>query len=218
MKNIIVIIIIAMSSFGNAQVGISAGTSMLLPFKQGVKPYAGFHIGVEIPRDDQMSIYGRYTHHFSQNTPFTYSLFATPININDGLQYISVEANPSMNYNMLEGGARYYLGDGFDYGWAGYGGTNVMLILNKVKGNYGDFDDALYQIELAQRVDGSLFCLGAGLGGGVKYSDARIGTFYFDLNLNYIIFAYPSSSNMNTSLFSPLIFNFNLGYRRDFNW
>ena len=218
MKNIIVIIIIALSSFGNAQVGISAGTSMLLPFKQGVKPYAGFHLGVEIPRDDQMSIYGRYTHHFSQEASFTYNLFATPININDGLPFISVESIPSMNYNLLEGGARYYLGDGFDYGWAGYGGTNVMLILNKVRGNYEDFDESLYQIDLAQRLDGSIFGLGAGLGGGVEYSDARIGTFYFDLNLNYIVFAYPSSANIYTSLYSPLIFNFNLGYRRDFNW
>ena len=218
MKNIIVIILVLLSSSAFGQLSLNAGTSMLVPFKQGVKPYGGFHLGLEIPRDDQMSIYGRFTHHFSQKSQDTYNFYAAPIDPNSFLPYEEVTANPSMNYTMLEGGARYYIGNGFDFGWAGYGGSNLMLIFNKVKGNYSDYDESVFQLDEFSRVDGSIFGVGAGLGGGVKYSDARLGTFYFDLNLNYVIFAIPSSSNISSSLYSPLIFNFNLGYRRDILW
>jgi len=217
MKNFLIVILVMLSGSGFGQVSITAGASMLVPFKQGVSPYGGFHIGLEIPRDDQTTLYGRFTHHFSQKSQNTYFLQALPIDVNL-FSYPQVSVDPSMNYNMIEGGMRYYLGNGFDFGWAGYGGTNLMLILNKVKGNYGDYDESIYRLDDASRVDGSIFGLGAGLGGGVKYSDARLGTFYFDLNLNYVIFNIPSSINVYPNLYSPLIFNFNLGYRRDILW
>lgn len=218
MKKLVFILVMLISGISFSQVGISAGASMLAPVKLGVHPYGGFHIGVEIPRDDQLSLYGRFTHHFKQHSDFTGSIYVTPIDPIANPIYPNVSYTPSMNYNMIEGGMRYYLGDGFDYGWAAYGGTNLMLIINRVKANYEAFDEAKYQLDINSRVDGTIFNLGAGLGGGVKYSDARLGTFYFDLNLNYVIFAYPSSANVNSSLYSPLIFNFNLGYRRDIIW
>ena len=218
MKNILVIFVVMLSSSGFGQVSFTGGASMLIPFKQGVSPYGGFHLGLEIPRDDQTTLYGRFTHHFSQKSQEEYSLYAAPIDFTSNLPYALVSVNPSMNYNMIEGGMRYYIGNGFDFGWAGYGGSNLMLILNKVKGNYGNYDESLYKLDDVSRVDGSIFGVGAGLGGGVKYSDARLGTFYFDLNLNYAIFAIPSSNYVSDALYSPLIFNFNLGYRRDILW
>ena len=218
MKNFLVVILVMLSSSGFGQLSVTAGASMLVPFKQDVNPYGGFHIGLEMPRDDQTSLYGRFTHHFSQKSQDVFDLYAAPIDVTSNLPYAIVGVNPSMNYSMIEGGMRYYLGNGFDYGWAGYGGTNLMLILNKVKGNYSNYDDAIYKLDDVSRVDGSIFGLGAGLGGGIKYSDAKLGTFYFDLNLNYVIFAIPSSTSVSGSLYSPLIFNFNLGYRRDILW
>ena len=131
-----------------------------------------------------------------------------------------------MNYHIIEGGTRYYLGNGFDYGFSAYGGTNLMVLFNKVRLDYDPYDEVDYQIYNAQTYvgEGSYFSLGFGLGGGVKYTMAPYGTFYFDLNVNYLILGQPSSNEVNNTIFgyerliSPLLFNFNLGYRKDFMW
>ena len=123
-----------------------------------------------------------------------------------------------MDYNILEGGTRYYLGNGFDYGFAAYGGSCIMLIFNSVKGKYDDFDENVYELDEFSRYNSTFFSLGFGLGGGVKYSTPRFGTFYFDLNLAYMIFAQSSKDqipNQVGAMYNPLIFNFNIGWRKD---
>ena len=66
MKNAILVIAFMMSFITSAQVSLSAGGSMLKGFSPD-KPYGGFHFGLEIPRDDAVSFYGRFTHHFKQS-------------------------------------------------------------------------------------------------------------------------------------------------------
>lgn len=203
---------------GAAQFSITGGGSILKGF-DNQKPWGGIHIGAEIPRDDASSLYGRFTHHFyndddsiSANSGY---LYVNPRDINSGLPPKFIGAVPSMNYNMFEGGVRYYLGNGFDFGWSAYGGSCIMLIFNKVKMDYSPYDEALYELPENIRYEGSIFSLAAGLGGGVKYSTASQGTFYFDINMAYTLLAQPSNPNMYTYMYSPLIFNFNIGYRRD---
>ena len=192
------------------------------------KPWGGFHLSVEIPRDDEVSMYGRFTHHFNQESinPITpedlftggYYVELIPRDFNSGLLNQYIGATPKMNYNILEGGTRYYLGSGFDFGWSAYGGGNFMLMFSSVKLDYDPFDEVNYMLNDNNRLDGTIVSLGFGLGGGVKYSTAPMGTFYFDLNLNYIIYNQASNPSVYAYMYSQLMFNFNLGFRKDILW
>jgi len=220
MKIFTLIMALCFSGAVSAQVGISAGGSMLKGFGQRT-PWGGFHVGVEIPRDDAISIYGKVTHHFKQRSSdssiiqlIAYDQMTVPYVKNLG-------ALPSMNYTILEGGTRYYLGNGYDFGWAGYGGTNVLVAFNSVKMEFGPYDQVLYELPEEYRGKGSIVSLGVGLAGGVKYSITGTGTFYFDAGLSYMLLSLASNSLAQiggVDKFSQLIFNFNLGFRRDIMW
>lgn len=213
MKNVIVTLLVLIGSTTFAQVSVSVGPSMLLGTISEAKPWAGFHVGVEVPRDDQVTIYGRFTHHFKQYAQDSISTNLTPLDPND-FSFPIVNGRTSMNYNILEGGTRYYIGNGFDFGWAAYGGTNIMILINSVKHNFSNFDESKYKVNNK----GTIFGLGAGLSGGVKYTFPRFGTIYTDVNLNYILLGTSSTPPPSGELFSPLVFNFNIGYRRDLIW
>lgn len=224
MKNILAFVAILISLAGTAQVSVMGGMNLLKSFSPD-RPYGGFHLGVEIPRDDAISIYGRYTHNFSQAgveaiTPQDYAIYIEPRDPMSGAFGEYIGATPKMNYHIIEGGTRYYLGNGFDYGFAAYGGSNLMVIFNKVKLDYDPFDEVTYQIsdDYSYYSDGSIFSLGFGLGGGVKYTMAPYGTFYFDANVNYLILGQPSNDRVYGGMFRQLLFTFNLGYRKDFMW
>ena len=92
-----------------------------------------------------------------------------------------------------------------------------MLAVNTVKRKYDDYDQAKYELPTSELSKGSIFNLGFGLGGGVKNTFAGIGTLYLDLNLAYMILSTASNSTaQNTSLYAPLLFSFNLGFRKEF--
>ena len=217
MRNFLVIVFLVMSSSLFAQVSITAGPSMLLGTVRDAKPWFGFQVGLEIPRDDQVTLYGRFTHHFKQFAPTTFQALLTPKDPND-FNFPVVNGRTSMNYNILEGGTRYYLGNGFDFGWAAYGGSNIMIIISSVKDNYESFDETKYTLDPSYRYNGTIFGLGFGLGGGLKYTFPRLGTIYTDLNANYIVLPASSTPPPSGELYSSLIFNFNIGYRRDIIW
>ncbi len=217
MKNWIVIIMLVLGANSFSQVSVSAGPSMLMGIVRDATPWGGFHFGLEVPRDDQVTIYGRFTHHFKQFFPIPTQTILTPIDPNN-FNYPIITGRTSMNYNILEGGTRYYLGNGFDFGWAAYGGSNIMIIFNSIKNDYEDFDETEFRLDPANDFSGTIFGLGVGLGGGVKYTFPRFGTIFTDLNISYMLLATSSTPAPDASLYSPLIFNFNLGYRRDIIW
>jgi hypothetical protein len=218
MRGLVLILALFLAGSVSAQVGITAGGSVLKSF--GVpKPWGGLHFGFEVPRDDQVSIYGRVTHHFKQNSAD--SIFTTAIakDVTTSPYTMSVSGVSSMNHTILEGGTRYYIGNGYDYGWAAYGGSNLMLIFNTVKNDFQDYDQVLYTLGDDMERKGSIVSFGFGLGGGVKYTITGVGTMYFDTNLNYIVVGLPSNNTAaSTDLWRQLIFNFNLGFRKDILW
>src|SRR3989338_708462 len=216
MKSRLIIAFVMLAGLSGAQVSINGGASMLVGFANP-GPWGCIHIGVEVPRDDAVSIYGRFTHHFrASGDSVPGFIIANDLTTSHYTKTISTL--PTMDYNILEGGTRYYLGNGFDYGFAAYGGSCIMLIFNSVKAKYDGFDESLYSLDEQSRYDGSIFSLGFGLGGGVKYSFPRLGTLYFDLNVAYMIFGQGSNAATYGGLYNPLIFNFNLGYRKDILW
>lgn len=219
MKKLTLIAMLILTNISWSQVSFNGGGSMLVGFGSP-GPWGGIHLGFEVPRDDALSFYGRITHHFHKSARDSVALFATAKDFTTSPYTISFNSLPSMNYTMIEGGTRYYLGNGFDYGWAAYGGTNLMLVFNKVRMNHAQnsFDESLYTIDENSRRDGSIFSLGGGLAGGVKYSSARFGTFYTDININYMLIAQGSQQNIFADLYRSLIFSFNMGWRKDIIW
>ena len=217
MRNWIVILVLFLSNLSYSQVSVTAGPSMLLGTIRAAQPWAGFHIGVEIPRDDQVTMYGRFTHHFKQAGKEVYSANLTPIDPMD-FTFPIVTGKASMNYNIIEGGTRYYLGNGYDFGWAAYGGSNIMIVISRVRGDYESYDESRYELDDIWRFDGTIFGLGVGLGGGLKYTFPRFGTLYTDVNATYIVLPAATSPSPSGELYSSLLFNFNIGYRRDIIW
>ncbi len=219
MKHILVLLFVMIFTVSaNAQISFNAGATMIKGFRAGTDPNFGFHLGMEFPRDDFSSFYVRYTLGLKQyaNDSVT-NIQLDPIN-DPFLPYASTTAIPSMNYHIIEGGNRYYIGDGFDFGWGGYGGSSFLIMINQVKAKYGSFDESKYKIADFSRMEGTILSLGAGLNGGVKYTDPRIGSFYFDVGLSYMFFAQSNHPNVYGGLYSSLIFSFNLGYRKDLIW
>lgn len=217
MKNSLVIVVLMLVGSVSAQVSFNAGSSTLKGFGTP-KWFTGFHVGAEIPRDDAMSFFGRYTHHFSRfgDTTLIGAVANDPATTTPYIQQVA--ATHGMNYNIFEGGSRYYIGDGFDFGFAGYGGTTFMIVYSKVKSRYSDYDQSLYTIDESTSRDGAIFALGAGLMGGAKYTVPRIGTFYSDFSVNYLFLGQASTENIYADMYSNLFFSISVGYRRDLFW
>jgi hypothetical protein len=216
MKKLIAIFgLIFLGNTASAQVGLSGGFNILKGFGTP-KPYVGMHLGVEIPRDDANSIFGRVSFYGKQREEFKSTTYVTAINPSTNPYSLNVGYQSSMNYTILEGGNRYYIGDGYDSGFGGYGGGSVMLIFNSVKRNYDDYDQTLYTLPTTELPKGSIFNLGFGLNGGLKYTFAGIGSIYSDASFAYMILGQASNATAsNTTLYSNLIFTFNVGFRKE---
>lgn len=215
MKKIILLLVLLFNTaFIMAQFGVSGGVSVLKGFSTP-KPFVGLHVGGEIPRDDKVSFYGRLSLYGKQMESEGKSLYLTSA---DNMSYTEVKYRNSMNYVILEGGNRYYIGDGYDSGFGAYGGGTFMLVFNSVKRNYDDFDEVKYPLPSTEIRKGSIFNLAVGLGGGIKHTIAGVGTLYLDASLAYMIMGTASNataSGVVGSLYSPLIFTFGLGFRKD---
>lgn len=217
MKNILLTLIALMQlSILSAQFGLSGGLNTIFAFG-APKPYIGLHIGGEIPRDDAVTFYGRLSTYLGNEDSIPGLVFAEAIDPMTNPYQQTVFYTSKMNYTVLEGGTRYYLGDGYDAGFGLYGGSNFSIMLNSVKRKYGDYDQVKYALPASEVPKGMIFNIGVGLSGGVKHSFAGLGTVYFDVNFTYLLLSQPSNTTaQSTNLYRPLIFNFGLGFRREF--
>jgi hypothetical protein len=217
MKSILLTLVAIMQlSILSAQFGLSGGLNTIFAFG-APKPYLGLHIGGEIPRDDAVTFYGRLSTYLGNEDTMPGLVFAEAIDPMTNPYLQSVYYTSKMNYTVLEGGTRYYLGDGYDSGFGLYGGSNFSLMLNSVKRKYGDYDQVKYALPSSEIPKGMIFNIGVGLTGGVKHTFAGIGTVYFDANFTYLLLSQPSNTTaQSTNLYRPLIFNFGLGFRREF--
>ena len=113
----------------NAQVSLSAGTGLLRGF-QSEKTFFGIHGGFELPRNNDVTIYGRIGQYFAQNEDNASTAVVTGNDFNVIPYQLQVNYFSSFNYTTLEGGTRYYLGNDYDNGFSGYGGSNFLLAFN----------------------------------------------------------------------------------------
>ena len=236
-KIIAVAVGLLINSSINAQVSFSAGTGMVNGFGPEKKSFFGLHGGIELPRNNDVTFYGRFAHYFSRPEGSTQTTSVTIQDLtNTNLPYsLLVDYNQTYNYTTFEGGTRYYLGNDYDNGFSAYGGTNFMLVFNSIKINYENngYFEALnqdtqeietyihenwendYQLNSANDSRGLIMNLAIGLQGGLKYTIPAVGTAYFDVSGQYSILVAPSSEQLYTSQHSPLFFVFTVGFRKD---
>ncbi|MBC9811791.1 hypothetical protein H9Y05_04805 [Crocinitomicaceae bacterium CZZ-1] len=207
----------------SAQFSLGGGPSFMFEFGNG-KPFYGLHFNVEIPRNNEVTFYGRATYLFNQNkAEYIGDLAAIAKDANTDPQWVNVslENVTSIGYFMIDGGTRYYLINGFDEGFSLYGGTNLALIVNSVKyGNrFGEYDKEKYTLDMTQypegREKGTIIRLAVGFTGGIKYTIPAFGSFYLDFNPQLTLFGIPSTQGIPSSVYKPVFFNFNIGYRRE---
>jgi hypothetical protein len=205
----------------NAQVSLSAGTGFLRGF-QSEKTFFGVHGGFELPRNNDVTIYGRIGQYFAQNEDNSSTTVVTGNDLTTIPYQLQVNYFSSFNYTTLEGGTRYYIGNDYDNGFSGYGGSNFLLAFNSIKRDYEKTDiTGVYEWENNYNTsdgeeDGRIISFALGVQGGVKYTIPGTGTVYFDISAQYNIAGVPNNvTAQNTNLYSPLFFIFNIGFRKD---
>ena len=232
-----------MCSSMNAQVSLNAGMGTIKGFTAD-NSHFGFHAGLELPRNNDVTFYGRFGHYFSrvnQNSEQNVTVYKEDLNIPDSLLpwTLQVPRSRTMNYTTIEGGTRYYIGNDYDNGFSAYGGTNFMLLFNSVKQEYGNsfvdptntITDPNYTWQNDYVFDsnnpitgveerGRIINLAVGIQGGLKYSIPNVGTAYFDVGAQYIILAAHSNYIAEQEFFeggqfSQLMFLFTVGFRKD---
>lgn len=189
----------------------------------GLKKFGGFGLGVESPKDNEETFYARIN--FYGKNMLDTTLGNNPITLEniDKNDYtiVSVLSNSYMNYTTIDGGTRYYLFDGYDSGFALYGGSNVTGVINRTKVELEEYDQAKYKLPAGTSLSGTVLSLAVGFNGGAKYTFPGIGSVFFDANMNYLLLSIPSNelarnTSLNFTNGSPLLFSINLGFRKDF--
>jgi len=208
--------------FSFAQVSFDGGSGILKGFG-APKSFANVHLGIEVPRSTDQSIYGRFSYFFPVNEGANLSTNVTANNFSVNPYNLTVNFDRSTNYSLFEGGTRRYVGNDYDYGFSGYSGSNFMVIVNKVKNNY-EKEDATgqytwannYSLSPGEELEGTVLSIGVGLQAGVKYTFPAIGTVYADLSGEYLLFGQASNQTAyNSQLLSNIFFIFNVGFRKD---
>lgn len=183
----------------------------------------GLHAHFEIPRSGDVTLYGRVSYMFPKANYDTLTSYVTAINPNTNPYILAVNSRFKTSYFTLEGGNRYYIGNDYDNGFAGYGGSGIIIGLGKVHKAYDPKDvsgqyswEQTHQPDQTEISEGRLFTLGGYLQGGVKYTIPAIGTIYTDVTLNYLLLANANNNTAaSTDYLSPLFFNFSVGFKKD---
>ena len=220
MRLFILLLVVLMTGGASAQIGVSAGATMLNAFGNS-KPYGGMHFTVEYPSSESVTFYGKVSHLFKQRNEDSSLIAITAYDFATSPYIKNIGGLSSLNYTIVEGGTKYYLGNGYDFGLAAYGGPNAFLAFNRVKMEYAQYDETLYELPQDYGRKASIISFGVGFNGGVKYSIERVGTVYFDLGLSYVVRAFENNQmafNEGFPRLSALLFNFSVGFRRDILW
>ena len=204
-----------------SQISANAGLGTLNGF--GVKKtFFGLNLGLEYPKSNQTTIFGRIAYYIPRNEDDSTQAYATAISTTTFPYSLPRNYIVSTGYLTIEGGTRYYLLNGYDNGFSIYGGSTILVCVNKIKRNYADWNHSFNEANYENYGDakGTILNLGVGLQGGLKYTLPSIGTFFCDLSGNYLVIRQASNDMVGESTNYPfnsaLLFTFNLGFRKDF--
>jgi len=204
-----------------SQISANAGMGTLNGFG-AKKTFFGLNLGLEYPKSNQTTIYGRVAYYIPRNNIDSTISYASAISTTTFPYSLQRNYMVSTGYLTLEGGTRYYLLNGYDNGFSIYGGSTILVCVNKIKRNYADWDYSYNEANYENYGDtkGTILNLGVGLQGGLKYTFPSLGTFFCDLSGNYLIVRQANNDMVGESenypFNSAMLFTFNLGFRKDF--
>lgn len=216
-KSLLISLLMFVAFTGKAQTGVAGGATLVKGIGySGV--YSGIHLGVEIPRDDMVSFFGRI-------------ITTLPNSVNDSIRVEAIDPTttfPSTKYVPckfsnsvfnIQAGTRYYLGNGYDYGLSAYGGSIFELATLGVRKKSDAYDETKYQFisssGTAYTNKGRTIAVSLGLNAGIKYN-TYFGVLYFDITGSYSLFGIGTNAlATDYSRYSPLNVTFNLGFRKD---
>ncbi len=211
------------SFFSHAQYAIGGGVSSMFQFGNN-RPLVGANLFFEMPRNNNISFYVRASYLVPQSAKGVSNNFEAIARSTETTPFtIAVEGYEQnrFGYFILDGGTRYYLINGFDEGVSLYGGTNIAMVINTMKYGYqfSDYDQSLYSLDHYNFNEyggrGSIFSLAIGFTGGVKYTIPKVGSIFLDINPYIMMFAIPSNNMIPTSTYKSLLFNLNIGFRKE---
>lgn len=204
-----------------SQLSLNGGLGTLNGF--GVKKtFFGLNLGLEYPKSNQTTIFGRIAYYIPRNEDDSTQAYASAISTTTFPLTLQRNYIVSTGYLTIEGGTRYYLLNGYDNGFSVYGGSTILLCVNNIKKKFADWNHLYNESDYENYGDskGTILNLGVGLQGGLKYTFPSIGTFFCDLSGNYLIIRQASNGVVNESTNYPfnsaMLFTFNLGFRKDF--
>ncbi|MEN9743121.1 MAG: hypothetical protein RLZZ65_926 [Bacteroidota bacterium] len=183
----------------------------------------GINLHMEIPKSGDVTLYGRAHFLFPKANDQIINSYVTGINPNTNPYILAVNSQIKTTYFLFEGGNRYYIGNDYDNGFSGYGGSGIVFGTAKIKKDYDKYDATgqvewagTYQTDPTEVREGKIFTIGGFLQGGVKYTFPAVGTLFGDITGYYLLFANGSNSIASqTNYFSPLYFNFTIGFKKD---
>lgn len=217
MKFIGLIIVLLVNYNTFSQTGISVGGSLISGFGSQ-KHLPGINLGVEIPRDNESSLFIRAS--FTSRSTYSESVLFQAIDPLTSPVVKNGDCDFKNGMFNLEGGTRYYFGEGYDSGLALYGGTIVMMNTNGVvRREATGVDETKYEFVNSlgnpYTKKGRIISLNIGLNVGIK-KHVGVGMVFFDVTAAYSLLGLSSNDlAKDYGTFSPLIFAFNLGFRRD---
>ena len=223
MKRIVPLFIFTtVSLVSMAQMSISGGTGILNGVGTGFKPL-GFHLGLELPRSNDLTFYVRGAAFLPSSGADTNYANMTAISLTTVPYTLSVPYQNRSSTYYFEGGTRSYMLNDYDNGFGLYGGSVVGFGINRTKVKYDQFDytntyqwEGKYLPANGSETKGSIYYLALGIQGGMKYTIPIRGTIYFDITGTYSVLNIANNDiGGSSSTYSRLNFIFNLGYRRD---
>ena len=205
----------------SGQLSLNGGIGSLKGF--GVKKtFVGLNLGLEYPRSNQATLYGRISYYNPRNEDDSTQAYASAISTTTFPYQLQRNYTVSTGYLTVEGGNRFYIINGYDNGFSFYGGSTVLLCVNNIKKKFADWDYPYDEADYQNYGDskGTILNLGVGLQGGLKYTFPSFGTFFCDFSGNYLIIRQASNGMVNETTNYPfnsaMLFTFNLGFRKDF--
>ena len=192
-----------------------------LPNQRTTMP--AIHAHLEIPRSGDVTLYSRFSYALPRANYDTITSYVTGINNNVNPYILAVNSRYKTSYFTLEGGNRYYIGNDYDNGFSGYGGSGLIINIGQVVKSYESRDvtgayswEQTHQVDPSEIIKGRIFNLGGYLQGGLKYTMPAVGTIYADVSLNYLLLAnFSNNTAASTEFISPLYFNFAVGFKKD---
>ena len=116
-----------------SQISLNVGLGTLNGFDEKIKTFYGFNLGLEYPKSNQTTIFGRFTYYIPINNIDSTESYASAISTTTFPYTLQRNYTVSTGYLTLEGGTRYYLINGYDNGFSIFGGSTILLCLNKIK-------------------------------------------------------------------------------------